>query len=286
MNRPFTFLILVLFSSSALAEVYRGPISKSSAGTGRAGIPGMESAFVNPALVPLVKASEMSAFYTDGYVASGQHRQGGGLGVIDANKEVLFPGTFHYIRTRDTGRASAPAEGELFHLAFGKNVSEHLAFGASVYRVTYDVDRDRKYEQWNGSVGMLVLITENAGVAYVLDNLAKPSSRTPHGLREDMRQGIGGYGSIADIVRLRADISREERFNPDHKLTYALAVETMTSTWILFRGGFKRDELKDQRLWTAGFGFNGPRMRINYAFEKNAEGTGGAAHSVDLIVPF
>lgn len=286
MNVRYAILILCVFSLSAHAEFFRGPISKASGGTGRAGLQGMESGFANPALVPLVKASEMSVLYNDGYVADGQHRQGYGVGVVDASKEVIFPGSLHYIRTRDTGRAGAPVNGEIWHLAAGKNISDHISLGASAYRLNYKVQNDRAYTQWNGSLGALVLISESMGVAYVLDNLAKPSSRTPPGLREDMRQGLGVYGEVASIVKIRADVSRQEKFNPDHKLTYGMAFESMASTWILFRGGFKRDELADEKLYTAGFGFNGPRLRINYAFEKAAKGTGGAAHSVDLIVPF
>jgi len=283
--RPELILIL-FFSALAHGEHFSGPISKASGGAGRAGLQGMESAFINPALVPLLKASEMAVYFHDGYIGRQQHRNAYGIGIVDSGKEVLFPGAAHYVRTHDTGRSIGGASGELWHLAFGKNVTNRLAVGASAYRLVYDVERDRGYTQWNGSLGLLALITENIGVAYVLDNLAKPGSEVPRGLREDMRQGLGFYGLVADLARIRADVSRLEKHNPEHKLTYALALETMTSPWLLFRGGFKRDELADTRFWTTGFGFNGPRLRVDYAFEKNAKGTGGAVHSVDLSVPF
>ena len=55
---------------------------------------------------------------------------------------------------------------------------------------------------------------------------------------------------------------------------------------MVFRLGFRRDELADSRIYTAGIGFNGPRLRFDYTVEKNAENTSGALHSVDLRVPF
>lgn len=283
--RP-TIIFLLLCGTMARAEVFNGAISKALAGGGRAGLPGMESVFLNPALVPLVRASELSAYYNDGYVGRGAHRNAYGVGVVDAEKDVYFPGALHYIRTRDTGRAAGAVDGELWHLGFGKNVSEILAVGISAYRIEYEVKDDRSYTQWNGSIGALFLLRENLGLAYVLDNVAKPGSETPAGLREDMKQGIGLFGSVAAMVRLRGDVWRVEKHNPKQKLGYAFSVESMTSQWLLFRVGYRREELADARFYTAGFGFNGPRLRVDYAFEKNAKGTGGAVHSVDLSVPF
>ncbi len=284
--RPYAFLILILFAHVSSADFFHGPVWDASGGAGRAGLQGMESAFANPALVPLVKSSEMSAYYRDGYIGPRQHRNTMGVGVIDAEKEVYFPGAAHYLRIRDGGRSPTAAEGELWHLAVGKNISDRLAAGISGYRLQYDVEGDKEYTQWNYSLGALVLIQENLGLAYVLDNLAKPGSGVPRGLREDMKQGVGVYGSVADLLKIRADISRHERFNPDHKMVYAIGFESMTSQWVLIRAGFNRDELADTRIWSAGFAFNGPRLKVDYSIQKNVKGTGGAVHSVDLRVPF
>lgn len=281
-----SLFIFIVFSFALSAETFRGPISKSSGGAGRAGLQSMESAFANPALLPFVKASEMAVYYQDGYLGPSAHRNAWGVGVIDAEKDVYFPGALHYVRTRKTGVASGAANGEIWHAGVGKILSERLAIGASAYRAQYDVEGDQAYTQWNGSLGVLVLINPNIGVAYVLDNLVHPGSRVPRGLREDMKQGLGVYAQVAELIKIRGELERSERFNPDKKMAYSLAVETMISEWMLFRGGYKRDELADASFWTTGFGFNGPRLRLDYAFEKNAKGTGGAVHSVDLSVPF
>ncbi len=284
--RFLSFLAIITFTSHVHAEVFIGPSASSLGGAGRAGLSGAESVFLNPALVPLIQMTEVIGYFRDGQYGRGQHRNAWAVGAVDSGKEVYFPAAFHYVRTRDTGRALTAADGEMFHLALGKNISERLAIGFSGYHLKYKVSGDREYTQWNGSLGALVLITENMGFAYVLNNVAGPGSDVPRGLREDMNQGIGVYGAIAEIARLRVDLTRQERFNPDKKMAYMVGIESMLSDYFLFRAGFRRDDLRDERFYTAGIGFTGPRLKIDYGFEKNAEGAEGAVHSVDMRVPF
>ncbi len=287
MRASLIILISYFLSGTvAVAEIFNGPASAALGGAGRGGLSGAESVFLNPALVPLIQMTEVIGYYKDGQAGRHQHRNAWGVGAVDSGKDVYFPAAIHYIRSHDTGRAIAPADGEAFHLALGKNISNRLAIGASAFRLKHSVFGDRSYTQWNGSVGMLVLVTETMGVAYVLNNIAKPGSEVPMGLREDMNQGVGFYSAIAEIARVRADITRNERFNPDKKMTYMIGIESMVNEYMLFRMGFRREELTDQRIYTAGLGFNGPRMKIDYGIEKNTKGAEGAVHSVDMRVPF
>src|SRR5262249_42964693 len=122
MKRILLSLLFATFSFSLHAEFFRGPVSAALGGAAIAGIQGSESVFVNPALVPLIQGSEMTAYYEDGYIGPAAHRQAFGLGAVDVEKDVYFPGSLHYLRLRDTGRASAAADGELWHAAFGKNI--------------------------------------------------------------------------------------------------------------------------------------------------------------------
>lgn len=280
-------LLLTVFHFTAFAEpFFRGPQSSSMGHAGRAGIDSAESAFINPALLPLMKASGFNMYYRDGYIEDGQHRNSMGIGFFDNSEGVYFPGSLHYMRLRDTGfGAGRPADGEVWHGAMGYKVSDRFLVGANAYRLTYKVD-GTSYEQWNGSFGTLVRVNPDFGVAYVLENVAQPGGDVPMGLREDMVQSVGLFGAIADIAHLRFDVSRREKHNPDHKLTYMAGMETQSHKFFLLRMGFKRDELLEQKLWTAGFCFNGPRLKIDYAFEKSEDRASGALHSVDLRLPF
>lgn len=286
------FVVLALWLSSyfglvshARAQVFRGPQASALGGAGSAGMPGAEATFLNPALIPLFNGSSLESYYRDGYADLGQHRQAWGFGGIDNTNDVWFPGTLHYLRLRDTGRADLPADGELWHVGLAERFGP-LSVGISGYRLTYDLRGQPRYTQWNGSVGAVFMIGEGLGFAYVLRNIAQPGGDVPLSLREDMSQVIGAFASFNEIARLRVDLVRNERFNPDHKMAYLIGLESKWSDLMLFRIGYRYDDLARQRVWTAGLGFDGPRLKIDYAVEKNQERIPGALHSVDLRLVF
>lgn len=284
MKMYFTFLFLV--GLQAQAAVFQGPVSSALGGSGRAGMDSAESAFLNPALLPLLKRYELNGYYRDGYIEDGRHSQGYAVGASDNGPDVVFPGALHYIRTRDTGLAGGPADGEIWHAAIGKTYMENYSFGISGYRATYGVEGFKRTEQWNFSVGGMYMISREFGFAYVMDNIAKPGSDVPAGLRQDLKQTVGGMVSVADIARFRLDIGRQERENQNHGFVVMTGLETVTSEFALFRIGYKDDAQINRRYWTAGLSFNGPRLKVDYAIEKSQDHASGAMHSVDLRLPF
>ena len=285
MMQRVSWILLLAFPLMARATLFQGPLSSSMGGTGRAAMDGAEGAFLNPALLPLLKDYEVDGYYRDGSVDPGQHRQAWGLGAGDNNADAAFPGTLHYIRLRDTGLASGPANGELWHVAVGKAIG-NFSFGASLYRLSEVVENDQEYVQWNGSLGALWIINQDMGVAYVLNNLAKPGSEVPMGLRQDMQEGVGFFATLAEVARLRFDITRNEVFNPDKKMVYMVGMENQAGGFTIMRWGYRLDDQAGQRYLTAGVGFHGPRLKLDYSFEKNLYGTSDALHSVDIRLPF
>lgn len=282
----FLLIFSLLIASVSSAEIFRGPLSSSMGGTGRAASDAGESAFLNPALIPLLKNYEFDAYFRDGAADSGQHRNAYGVGAGDNTSDVLFPGAIHYLRLRDMGRANAGTSSELWHLAVGRAATKHFAFGASGYRLSSKVDGDREYVQWNYSLGLLFTFTPDIGMAYVLDHIAKPGSNVPWGLRQDLQQGVGFFASLGELMRVRLDLTRNEVNNPEHRLVYMLGFENVSGEFAIFRTGFRRDDERNQNYLTVGVGFNGPRLKLDYSFEKNLRGSSGALHGVDIRIPF
>jgi hypothetical protein len=280
-----SLLALLLFHSMSHAELFRGPLSSAMGGTGRAAMDSTEAAFLNPALVPLVKNYEVDTFYRDGTLDPARHQTSYGVGAADNTEEVLFPGMANYMRLRQTGVASGPSDGELWHLALGKSY-KNISAGISGYRLSSKVERDREYVQWNYSLGVLAMLTPDMGIGYVLKNIAKPGSDVPQGLREDLQQGAGFFASLGTIARVRIDLTREEVNNVDKKMVYMIGFENLASEYGVFRVGYRRDEQADQTYLTLGAGLQGPRLKVDYAFEKNLKGTSEALHSVDMRLPF
>jgi hypothetical protein len=281
----FIILASLLLSASAHADLYRGPLSSAMGGAGRAAMDSPEGAFLNPALVPLLKDYEIDGYYRDGSLDPGHHSTTWGVGLGDNSASVMFPAEFNYLRTRDTGIASGPVDGELFHLAIGKN-SGNFSYGFSAYRLSSTVIGDKEYVQYNGSLGGLWMINQDMGLAYVLNNLVSPGSDVPLALRQNMQQGLGYFASIYSIARLRFDITRNEANNVDKKMVYMAGFENMATQYGVFRFGYRRDDQFDQNYLTLGAGLHGPRLKLDYAFEKNLKGTSEALHSVDMRIPF
>lgn len=278
-----TFLF---YSLAANAELYRGPLSAAMGGTGIAAMDATEGAFLNPALVPLLKGYEFDPYYRDGSLDPGHHQTSYGLGAGDNSEGVMFPGALHYMRLRDTGvAAKGPASSELWHAAIGKSY-KNLSAGVSLYRLSSKVERDQEYVQWNYSLGVLALINRDMGVGYVLKNIAKPGSDVPKGLRQDLQQGVGFFASLGTVARVRLDVTRSEVDNVDKKLVYMIGFENLASQYGVFRIGYRKDTQMDQNYLTLGAALEGPRLKIDYAFEKNLKGTSEALHSVDLRLPF
>jgi hypothetical protein len=278
-------VLLFCFHSLSHADLYRGPLSSAMGGTGRAAMDSPEGAFLNPALVPLMKNYELDGYYRDGLLDPGQHRTSYGVGAADNSEDVLFPGALHYMRLRGTGQASAGADSELWHVAVGKNIG-NISFGISGYRLDTKVERDREYVQWNYSLGFLGMINPDMGVGYVLKNIAKPGADVPLGLRQNLQQGLGYFASLGTVARVRVDVTREETHNIDKKLSYMIGFENLASEYGVFRIGYRRDDQNAQDYLTVGGGLEGPRLKIDYAFEKNLKGTSEALHSVDMRLPF
>ena len=279
----------LVFSFSTHAQSsFRGAVSSALGGSGVAGLPAAEGALLNPALIAIFSGSGLDANYRDGSLGAGAHRQALALGAIDNGGEQLFSGALHYVRTRDTGRVARPVDGELWHGAVAGRVNERLAVGASLYRLGYREDHEspKSQMQWNYGFGALAMFTRSFGVGYAIRNLALPGGNVPAGLREDLYHALGTYVGLGEAARLRVDLGRRERRNPDRQLAYMVGLETRTADMVLLRFGFRHDEAGDGRVWTAGLSFDGPRLKVDYAFEKSQDAGHGALHSVDLRVPF
>ena len=83
-------------------------------------------------------------------------------------------------------------------------------------------------------------------------------------------------------------MQRPSLFQREHLLRFDLSVSFMdfANKYNILRLGAKIDDFQKPNFATLGWGFNGPRLRLNYSFEKPLKQSNGAMHSVDLLVAF
>lgn len=275
-----------LFLSLAHAQVFEGPVDAALGGSGRAGLDANEGAYLNPALVSLQPKSEVAGYYRDGDASNLEHRTAWGVSLSENNEDVLFPGQVSYIRTRVAGLTPNPANAEIWYLAAGKLIYKKFAIGLSAYEVNQSVAGQSLSLQFNGAIGGVFLITHDIGIAYVFENPAHASGDIPAALRLSEQQSVGAFYSMPYSARLRLDVIEPLEANPNQRVNLRTSIESAFSEFFVFRFGARWDEVADQRYLTAGLGFNGPMLKLDYGVEKNLAGTGGAVHSVDLRMTF
>ncbi len=279
-------VVLMCVSSSVFArEFYLGAQSLSLAGTGRAGLESAQAALINPSLVALSN-SEILLTYVDG--APAEHGQITNFGVtaVEADLENVSNGALSYRNLRRSGPGlNSPVSGELWHGALGKVIHPRLAMGASVYRLTYATSGQDIPEQWNGSFGLTFLATQNLGLAYVLDSPFGVNDRIPLLLREGLAHSAALFYKPVENSRFRMDLSKREFNNPSDNLDLGVSFELKSREYIILRFGHKWEGSTGENKLGAGFGFSGPRLKVDYGFQQNLAFS-ESMHSVDLRITF
>lgn len=278
----FIFLFFASVSAAAHPLAY-GPTSLGLANTGRAGLESPESIFLNPALVGMLNKSGAQFVYLDGKPTDATHQSEWGVTLVDSESDLVSHGALSYRSTRRVG-FGPPANGDLWHMGFGKLLTPRFAFGVSGYWLKYRSPGLEIPDQWNGSLGLLYLITPNLGLAYVLDSPFRQSGALPASLREALTHSAGVFYKLNEISRFRLDLTRQEDLNPDKKLELGTSLEVMTSDFFVFRLGNRWNWREDYSALGVGLGFAGPRLKVTYGFQKTWEGQ-GTLHSVDLRIP-
>lgn len=280
------FLFVVIFSTSSFARgFYSGSQSLSFADAGRAGLESGEAALLNPSLLGL-NQSEAFLTYADGSPSDQSHTTNFGLTIVETSPQNLTPGALSYRNLRRFGEGlTAPASGHLWHGALGKLISPRVSLGLSVYHLSYRVAGMDIPDQWNGSFGVTYIVNSRLGVAYVLDSPVQVSEKVPAPLREERAHSVALFYKIIENSNLRMDLSKKDHQNPSDHLDFSVGYEVRTSDFFVLRVGHKWEGSNDLNRLGAGFGFAGPRLKLDYGFQQNLKNS-ETMHGVDLRISF
>ncbi len=273
-------------SDAAQAQILTGPVTSAMGGSGRAGAEATEIMFLNPTAVAVGRAGmESGLFYNDGYWANDEHETSMGIALVENDPTNVAPGGFAYIQKRHSLGGVAWNE-RYFFGALAKTVSSVLTVGLSVYHLQQEIENGEKHSHWNGTLGTLLTISPDLGVAYTVSNPVKSASDVPLFLRPVMQQSLGIHWLIQDLMRLTFDVTRWEKYNPGKKGLLQGGAEIRLAEFAVARFGLEVDDIRKRNAGTLGLGFMGPRLRANYSFYKPLTETSRAMHSVDLQLPF
>lgn len=283
-----TFLLLASFGflNQAKSQLFTGGIAGGMGGAGRAAVDGGEAIYLNPASV-----AQLRSYYIGGHYQLGDHPREGNysrysLQVADGTPGNLIPGGFAYTRNSIELPAGAGWRTDTdYQTAVGAQVSQNLALGVSAHYLK-QTGQNREDEQINGGLGVLFSPLESLGFAFVGYDIA-PINRTASVDRRVIPTFAAGvHYLLPEILSLRLDLVRPDvQARNDYRTNVMTGFESYFHPQFAFRLGGQWLETVDQMNLTAGLGFKGPRLSVDYTFQKDIRSGMGVRHLIDLWMP-
>ncbi len=261
-------LFLVYLSvNTAFAQVYKSSVSAATGGTGRAAIEPGDVLLLNPAALPHLKGRFIfGSFAKDEFAAS----------LSDNTEESALPAGFSFVQKK-----SDSFFGDLKEQDLAVSMAEFFADKWSVGLTGHYLEQrvpQASYTQTNADLGFMYTPTSNMGLGLVVYNVFGEKGTIPKEFREKTSVA-GGFNYIyKNAIRFRLDATSESVFG--------VGLETYLNKFLITRFGYSDDVDDERQLLTVGFGFNGPRFQLNYAYQANTQKSGDYRHSVDLVIPF
>jgi hypothetical protein len=288
------FPIFVLLLASMLvvvhraeAQVFTGPSASASGGAGRAAVDLGESSFLNPAGIAFIQRYIASV-----YAGVGKNQGEGDSSVLaaslaDATLDSLIPGSLTYVRRKTDAIGGVSDTQSDIAVTIAGFVHRKFAIGVTGHRITDQIlsaTSGVEYNQYNATIGALFVPVPFLGIGVVAYDIA-PGDSTPVGIHVVPTYAIAGNFVYQKFFDVRLDLVRPDTNNPGQRMNVNLGLETFFQEFFVFRvGGFWR-ETADQDYFTAGIGYKGPKVSVDYSFQKDVRSGENGRHLVDLWMP-
>ncbi len=281
-----SLIIVTQYSPFTYAQYLSGPVSQSLGGAGLAANDEAEQLLLNPAVLVHSHGAAVGYYYSDGYKGKNEHDSFYGATATDNTEDVFISGgvaAFKRRRTFDNFSTLDEIDGQI---SFAKSLFRQISLGATIEYLQQDAVGGEKYTQVDATLGLLWNPLPVFAVGFVARNLAPTDTDIPEPIRQRDELGVGIHYIALDFFRFRLDIIRPMQLNPEKDYIFKGGIESLVDAYLAIRIGVQNDGISDRHIYSAGFGFVGPRLKIDYSYVKNAEYSGGAMHSVDFRLPF
>lgn len=286
MSFVFVIISLTYFSRPCHAQYLTGPVASSLGGTGRAAVDDGEQALLNPASVVHGSPFTSELIFIDGYADKNEHDNIKSVGFTDNTEELIVSGGYYYALRRRTFENSQTLNENYHQFSLGRFAMDHLAFGVAITYLDTNVVGGSSYKQWDGNLGLHYNPQPDLGFGLVFYNILRRDKGIPTYLQNQDSVFAGVNYLLFNIFRLRFDLGQQLSLNPSEKLHYELGIESKVGEFLVTRIGLNKDELLKRDFYTLGFGFDGPRVKLDYSYSYNPDYSSGAMHGVDLRLPF
>jgi hypothetical protein len=281
---------LLLGQSVAQAQFATGPIASAVGGAGRASLDPSEAGLLNPAAV-----AHLQRYYFSGnYGISNHEREGDlkqyGLLLADGTEGNSFPGSLSYTRRNLDSKGGGTETQSDIQLSLAEFFSERIALGFTVHRQSNERSQSiaggGEYTQYNGHIGLMLTPWDFVGLGLVAYDILPPREGVPSGIRTVPTFALGTNLIIQKILHVRLDLVRPDLDNPNRRTNVMAGFDTYFREDFAARVGVMAKETADQTYFTAGLGYKGPKLSIDYTYQKDTRVADSGRHLFDLWLPF
>lgn len=247
---------------------------------GRAASDSIDAQYLNPAALPFGKSYNFGFVYQSERAALENPVNRYAIVVTDNSGENGVTGGAGYLYRRSSFPNKTIVDQD-FSLSFAGKLRTNWSIGIQGRRWFRQDNQGPNWTKHNIALGTMVVPADYLSFAFVAYDVLKDDDL-------DMIPvlALGSHFIIMDIIRLRADVSRQEKRNPNHEGVLNLGMEINAQEGFLFRVGGIWDELQKKRFFTAGLGWEGPRLSVAYAYRKNVDLTDDTVHTFQAWLAF
>lgn len=280
----FVFSLALMFCQMSQAQFFTGPAASAAGGAGIAAVDGGESSFLNPAGVAFIQHYNASVI-----AGVGKHPVEGDSNVMaaslaDGTKDAMVPGALTYVRKRIDSPGGLSDTQTDIAVTIAGFPHRKLSLGITGHRLTNQLlssSYGAEFTQYNMHLGAVFVPVTNIGVGIVAYDIA-PGDATPRGIHVVPTYAVGINLLYEKFFRARFDVVRPDTNNPGRRNNVHLGLETFFQELIAFRVGGQWRETTDQGFFTAGLGYRGPKLSIDYSFQKDVRTGENGRHLIDL----
>lgn len=281
MTAMLVLIQLIILTLSAGAEpLLRGPTASATGGAGVAAVDPNEAGLLNPASIAHLRKYYATGFTDFGELRGGGYRSTYGILLADGSQDKIMAGAASYFYRKSTGDlVEQDVNVNLAEFSSGK-----FAMGIGAHRYMYKSPSLGSGHQHNAGVGIIWSPLERLGFGLVLRDIWPNPEDIPVELKPVPTYAIGAHYLIDEAFRVRADLTLPDKGNPNRRMDLSMGMESFVFEEFALRMGHNWQETTDSGTWTMGFGYVGPKLSLNYAFEHDWRND-LTMHKIDIWLP-
>ncbi|MBY0384783.1 hypothetical protein K2X05_06450 [bacterium] len=277
-------ILISIFISLACAQQV-GSTADAMGGAGIAGAHPYESAILNPAAMVEFKSSFMGLQGMSSEVDPQLEQKQYSIFFTDAGDMTMFPGALMY-RWRTNEILGQKVREQHIQLSGAAALTKKMSVGVSAYKIRTDLASGEDYNQYNADVGTYWLALEQLSVGAVFRGVLGSKNTVWAPSQVLPSAGIGAEYKLYEMFKFRYDINYVLEQNSNQRFRHQLGGEVRYDFLLVLRTGFNQDDRIGENRWTAGIGWDGPRLKLAYAFQKADRRNSGQTHSIDMWLDF